>query len=158
MAAPSAYPSDRASDDSTLTLREKTAWLTFVTMVMAYALYFGLVASGHPAANALFPMLWLFGTIATIHALVVVTGWTAMTLMTPKAERVPVDERDRAIKRRGASAAYYVMMAGMILVGVIMPFTDTPVKIANTALLAIVIAEAVNRGIVLLSYRRGWHG
>ena len=50
------------------------------------------------------------------------------------------------------------MMVGMILVGVVMPFTDTGVTIANTALFAIVIAEAVHSAVVLLSYRRGWHG
>jgi len=49
-------------------------------------------------------------------------------------------------------------MAGAILVGVVMPFTEPPPKIVNTALLAIVIAEAVNHFLVLLSYRRGWHG
>jgi hypothetical protein len=40
----------------------------------------------------------------------------------------------------------------------VMPFSEPAPKIVNTALLAIVIAEAVNHILVLLSYRRGWHG
>jgi uncharacterized membrane protein len=106
----------------------------------------------------MFPMLWLFGTIAGTQALVVIAGYIALTMTTPKAERKRPDERDRAISRRGTAAAYYVMMAGMLLVGVVMPFTDTGVTIANTALLAVVLAEAVNSAVVLISYRRGWHG
>ena len=68
------------------------------------------------------------------------------------------DERDRAIARRGASVAYFVLMAGMILVGVVMPFGDPRWKIINAALLSLVIAEATRHVLVILSYRRGWHG
>lgn len=49
-------------------------------------------------------------------------------------------------------------MAGMILVGMVMPFEAQSWRIANTALLALVIAESVRYAVVLLSYRRGWHG
>ena len=51
-----------------------------------------------------------------------------------------------------------MLIVGMILVGVVMPFTEPAWKIVNTALLAIVIAEAVCQIVVLVSYRRGWHG
>lgn len=138
--------------------REKVAWLIFVSMVAAYALYFGLIIAGHPAGQEMFAMLWLFGSIAATQALVVIAGYLYLMMKTPKAERQSADERDHAIRRRGAAAAYYIMMAGMILVGVIMPFTDTGVKVANTALFAIVLAETVNSIVVLISYRRGWHG
>ncbi|HMQ19753.1 MAG TPA: hypothetical protein PKC77_11425 [Sphingopyxis sp.] len=138
--------------------REKIAWLTLGSMIVAYSLYFGLILAGHPAGREMFPMLWLFGSIAATQALVVIAGHIVLATTTPRAERRRRDERDRAIGRRGAAAAYYVMMAGMILVGVVMPFTDTGVKIANAALFAIVLAETVSLTVVLLSYRRGWHG
>lgn len=141
-----------------MTYREKTVWLTFVAMLVAYSLYFGLLLAGHPAGREVFPMLWLFGGIAGTQALVVIVGYIVLTMTTPKAERPRADERDRAISRRGAAAAYYVMMTGMIIVGVGMPFTDTGVTIANAALFAIVLSEIVNNAIVLISYRRGWHG
>ena len=141
-----------------MTYREKATWLIFASMVIAYTLYFGLILAGHPAGRQMFPMLWLFGSIAATQALVVVLGYAILAMRTPRAERARPDERDRAIGRRGAAAAYYVMMAGMILVGVVMPFTDTGVRIANSALFAIVLAETVNCAVVLASYRRGWHG
>ena len=40
----------------------------------------------------------------------------------------------------------------------VMPFSEAPWKIVNAALLAIVLAEVTHQAVVLLSYRRGWHG
>jgi len=141
-----------------MTYREKTTWLIVVSMIAAYTLYFGLIIGGHPAGREMFAMLWLFGGIAATQALVVIAGYVVLAMTTPKAERRRPDERDRAISRRGAAAAYYVLMAGTIMVGVVMPFTDTGVTIANAALFAIVLAELVHATTVLVSYRRGWHG
>lgn len=141
-----------------MTYREKTTWLIVVSMAVAYTLYFGLIIGGHPAGREMFPMLWLFGGVAATQALVVIAGHAVLAMTTPKAERRRPDERDRAISRRGAAAAYYVLMAGTIATGVVMPFTDTGVTIANTALFAIVLAELVHATTMLVSYRRGWHG
>jgi len=141
-----------------MTYREKTTWLIVVSMAVAYTLYFGLIIGGHPAGREMFPMLWLFGGVAATQALVVIAGYAVLAMTTPKAERRRPDERDRAISRRGAAAAYYVLMAGTIATGVVMPFTDTGVTIANTALFAIVLAELVHATTMLVSYRRGWHG
>ena len=54
--------------------------------------------------------------------------------------------------------AYYVLLVGMMVVGVYMPFIESGVPLANAGLFAIVAAELVNSAVVLVSYRRGWHG
>ena len=87
-----------------------------------------------------------------------IVGSIVIAVMARKEAGAPADERDRAITRRGTTVGYYVLIVGMILVGVVMPFTEPAWKIVNTALLAIVIAEAVCQIVVLVSYRRGWHG
>ena len=46
----------------------------------------------------------------------------------------------------------------MILVGIVMPFSDRGWQIVNAAFLAIAVAEAVRLAVIILSYRRGWHG
>ena len=139
--------------------REKTAWLTLICMAVAYALYFGWVISveqgGEPPLMAL---IWRFGIVTGVQIVVVIVASVALGLRAGREARAPADERDRAIARRGATIAYYVLMTGMILVGVVMPFTETPWRIINTALFALVIAEAARFGIVILGYRRGWHG
>lgn len=136
-----------------MSYREKMAWLTFVCMALAYTLYFGLIATRPP--GTMIDILILFGSISGTQALVVIAGSIWITM---RAEQRGADERDKAIARRGATIGYYVLMTGTILVGVVMPFSETPWKIVNSALLALVIAEAVRLIVVLTSYRRGWHG
>lgn len=144
--------------DHQMNFREKTAWLNVIAMVAAYSLYFGLLLFGHPAGREVFPMLWLFGSIAVAHALTVIVGTVILSAQAPKSERARADERDRAIRRRGATMAYYVLLVGMMVVGVYMPFIESGVPLANAGLFAIVAAELVNSAVVLVSYRRGWHG
>lgn len=141
-----------------MNFREKTAWLNVVAMLAAYSLYFGLLLAGHAAGREVFPMLWLFGSIAVAHAVIVIAGTVILSAQAPKSERARADERDRAIRRRGATTAYYVLLVGMMVVGVYMPFVESGVPLANAGLFAIVAAELVNSAVVLMSYRRGWHG
>ena len=139
--------------------REKLAWVYFLSMALVYSVYFTLVAI-RPPVPRLIDMLWLFGIAAPTHALLVGIGTLAIgfPLWRRGVRSAPADERDRAIARHGRSVAYFVLMAGTILVGVMMPFTEPAGKIVNTALLAIVIAELTCQGVILFSYRRGWHG
>lgn len=142
-----------------MAFREKMAWLTLATMAVAYGVYFGIVG---PAAGfgerRMLDIIWSFGLIATAHAAAMIVGAIIIAVTATKEAQARADERDRAIARRGATIGYYVLIVGMILVGVVMPFSEPPWKIVNTALLVIVIAELVDQTVVLLSYRRGWHG
>ena len=142
-----------------MAFREKIAWLTLGTMLVAYGVYFGIVG---PAAGfgerRMLDIIWSFGLVAAAHGVAMIVGAIAIAVTAIEGGAGPADERDRAIARRGATIGYYVLIVGMILVGVVMPFSEPPWKIVNTALLAIVLAEMVHQAVVLLSYRRGWHG
>ena len=142
-----------------MAFREKIAWLTLGTMLIAYGVYFGVVG---PAADfgrdRLVDVIWSFGAVAAAHVVAMIIGSIAIAVTSTKEASAPADERDRAIARRGSTIGYYVLLIGMIFVGVVMPFSEPPWKIVNTALLAVVIAEVVRYVVVLLSYRRGWHG
>lgn len=142
-----------------MAFREKIAWLTLGTMLVAYGVYFGVVGPRVDfGARHLIDIIWTFGPVAAAHAVAMIVGSVLIAVMATKEAGAPADERDRAITRRGTTVGYYVLIVGMILVGVVMPFTEPAWKIVNTALLAIVIAEAVCQIVVLVSYRRGWHG
>ena len=56
--------------------------------------------------------------------------------------------------RRSISSAYYVLIAGMILVGGVMPFNSSGWSIVNAAILMVVMAEVVHYGVLVLCYRR----
>ncbi len=142
-----------------MAFREKMALLTLGTMLIAYGVYFGLVG---PAAdfgrNRLIDVIWSFGAVAVAHAAAMIVGSIAIAVTATKEAQARADERDRAIARRGSTIGYYVLLVGMILVGVVMPFSEPSWKIVNSALLAVVVAEVVRDAVILLSYRRGWHG
>ena len=145
-----------------MAFKEKLAWVTLGSMLIAYSIYFLLLALYYdpslPAARRTLQMLMLFGGVTIAQAVVVAIVSAVLGVQARREAQAKPDERDRAIARRGASAAYFVLMVGMILVGVVMPFGDPRWKIINAALLSLVIAEAVRYILIILSYRRGWHG
>jgi uncharacterized membrane protein len=142
-----------------MSYREKLAWVSFIAMLIAYAVYFGITGpSVDFGERRMLDILWTFGPSAAAHGIAIIIGAIVIAVLSHKDARAPADERDRAITRRASTIAYYVLIAGFLLVGMVMPFTEPPWKIVNAALLAIVLAELINQAIVLISYRRGWHG
>jgi hypothetical protein len=147
-----------AADDG-MSYREKVAWLSLLAIAVAYGPYFLLTVLDPPADGVMPNLATLvrFGAAAVAHMAILGAGHLALRLRSPEDARVPADERDRAIDRRALRLAYYALIAGMIVVGVIMPFSAGGWTIVNAAVAAIVISELVHYCTVARSYRRGWH-
>lgn len=136
--------------------REKIAWLSLVAMAVTFGPYFAIVAAT-PIRNYTLPdlrQLGLFAAAAVAQMLLLGVGRLWLGRTSPEDARFPQDERDRAIARRSVSAAYYVMIAGTIVVGCIMPFSFGGWAIVNAAILTIVSAEIVHYAVVVFDYRR----
>ena len=99
-------------------------------------------------------LLGFFAVTAIGQMLILGVGHLYLRLRSTQEARMPLDERDQAIMRRSISSAYYVLIAGMILVGCVMPFNSNGWSIINAALFMIVAAEVVHYGIIVFSYRR----
>jgi hypothetical protein len=138
-----------------MSYREKIAWLSLIAMAVAYGPYFTFVARGPVPWEPLPHLhpLGLFALASIVRMLILGAGYLYLRLGSPREERPPLDERDRAIEHRSIYAAYYVLIAGMILVGCFMPFSSTGWTIVNAAILWIVAAEVVHYSVVLASYR-----
>lgn len=135
---------------------ERRAWLALVSSVVVYGAYFTLVAQ--LPRREVVQMLVLFAVATVGQALAMAVG-TAILASRNRAEaKEPPDERDRAIARGSAMVAYFALMAGMIVVGIVMPFSAAGWEITNAALLAMVAAEIVRHAVTIVHYRRGWHG
>ena len=135
--------------------REKTAWLSLIAMAAAFGPYFTIVARRSlPGALPDLRQLGLLAVAAVLQMLILGAGHLYLRRGAPQDARTPPDERDRAIMRRSISSAYYVLIAGMILVGCVMPFSSSGWSIVHAALVMIVAAEVVHYGVVVLSYRR----
>jgi hypothetical protein len=138
-----------------MSYREKIAWLSLIAMAVAYGPYFTFVARG-PASWEPLPHLHplaLFALASIVRMLILGAGYLYFRLALTRQERPPLDERDHAIERRSINAAYYVLIAGMILVGCFMPFTSTGWTIVNAAIFWIVAAEVIHYSATVASYR-----
>ncbi|GLY19563.1 hypothetical protein Kisp01_65770 [Kineosporia sp. NBRC 101677] len=134
--------------------REKIAWLSLIAMAVTFGPYFAFAAA--PGGGDRLPGLHLlvpFGTAAIAQAVLLGLGHWFLRRRSPLDARMPLDERDRAIDRRSVTLGYYALIAGMILVGVVMPFNAEGWSIVNAALFAIIIAEVVHYASVVTSYR-----
>lgn len=138
-----------------MSFREKAAWLAIVAIAITYGPYF-TYAVLRPAGDSLpnFGQLRLFALTSLSQAALLGLGRFVLSRRSPEEARVRPDERDRAIEHRSLRFGYYVLMAAMILVGVVMPFTSGGWSIVNAALLGIVIAELVVYGATVASYAR----
>ncbi len=135
--------------------REKMAWLNLALMLLTYGFYFSLVAA---TPRSPWQELWLFGEVSLGQALVMAVASAALALRAGVEARRRPDERDLAISRRSTRIAYFVLMSGMIVVGVVLPLIDQGWHIVHAALLALVLAEVLRHVIMVFSYRQGWHG
>jgi hypothetical protein len=138
---------------------EKTAWLAIAGMVIGYGGYFIAIAIDERNGTATFLRFFALLAIASlVRALIEGIGHAVLAARARAEGQTRPDERDRAVARRGAATAYYVLMGGMMVVGMFMPFTNSGWEIVNSALLALAISELVRCFVVVRSYRRGWHG
>lgn len=136
--------------------REKVAWLSLLAMAVTFVPYFAIVASGRfdgqPMPNL--PLMACFAATTITQVAILGLGHLYLRFRAPEDARTPPDERDRAIMRRSMTTAYYVLMAGAIVVGCVMPFRHVGWTIVNGIVLSIVLAEVVHYGVVVMSYRR----
>jgi len=132
---------------------EKRAWLTLWSQCPPYLVYFLIQAVWPNWLTTFQQRIACLAVVAGVHAIAYVAGLLWMKRQ-ERGEPLLLDERDRAIDGRATRTAYFVMLTGMIVVGVVMPFSDSGWKLTNTALLAIVLAETVRYALIVAGYRR----
>lgn len=132
---------------------EKRAWLALWSQCPPYLVYFTIQLAFPGLLPTMLDRIACLAIVASAHAVAYLTGLLLMKRQ-ERGEPLLQDERDRAIDARATRSAYFVMLTGMLVVGVVMPFSDTGWKITNTALLAIVLAETVRYALIVLGYRR----
>ncbi len=136
--------------------REKTAWLYLAAMAVTFGPYFAVVATGTFAGAPMpnFRQLAFYGVVAVAQMLILGVGHLVLRSRSPEEACMPLDERGLAIERHSMSLAYYALMAGMILVGILMPFLESGWTIVNAAIFAIFVAQVLQNGAVVVAYRR----
>ena len=135
--------------------REKVAWLSLLSMLAVFIPYFTWSAL-HPPGPEIpnLRQMALYAVTSLSWAAMLGIGHLLLRHSAPGEATLPMDERDTAIAHKARGYAYGVLIAGMIVVGGFMPFTNAGWEIANTAFFMIVLAEAVFSIGIIRAYRR----
>ena len=132
---------------------EQRAWLTLVSMCPPYIVYFVIQAGFPGLLTTMRAHIACLTVVATVHALVYVTGLMILRHREQDTDR-QADERDRAVDARATRVAYFMLLGGMLLVGVVMPFGHHGWSLVNPALFFVVLSEALRSVLIVIGYRR----
>jgi len=140
-----------------MSFREKSAWITLVSVLVCFGAYFIELFSGLAGDRH-------FGGLGSIHLLLLsVAALVALqlgltliaSLTTPKAGRGLADEREQKIQWRAQSLGYRVLMVLALALFGPAVFGHRGVEMANFALLAVVISALTVSVAQIVMFRRG---
>lgn len=135
-----------------MSLREKSAWITLVSVLICFGAYFGALALGHVRGfHSLFLLL-----LCGIALLVLQLGLHLVAAVTtPKDGRAPKDERESLIQWRSHTLGYYVLMGMVLALIVPVHFASSAIDMMNFALLGVVVASLIVAVAQIIMFRRG---
>lgn len=139
-----------------MSLREKFAWITLVTVLLCFGVYFGAVFSGAVPTRSLAMLHLAMACVITLVVLQV--GLTLLAAFTtPRDGFGPRDEREKMIQARSHTIGYYVLM---VCTGALIIPTHTRgvdmVDVANYAFLGLVVSTIVVSVAQIIMFRRGY--
>ncbi len=141
---------------STMSFREKSAWVSFICIALVFGVYFASVYH-------LLPRWWGMGDsfhlfLRLVGALVVleIVLHIAIAIQSPRDARTPKDERERLIDLRATRPAFGVLLVGAFAAIATLHMPGNRLDMAHVMLLAIVIAELTRFGMQIVYHRRGF--
>jgi hypothetical protein len=131
-----------------LSFREKSAWISLLSVSGIYAWYFWSVfrLGGH-----------FGGILETVIALVIVqiVLTIAVAVVAPREATAPGDERDRLIDLKATRLAYAVLAGSVACACFFGGFNPPVIFNANALLFILVVTEISRSGCQIIQYRRG---
>jgi hypothetical protein len=141
--------------------REKTAWISLVTMLALFGAFYVAVAAGRVPSAGVVTIRYLLLTVGAVIVLQVVANAVAAGLSGGDDPRSPRDERERLIELKATRIAFYVLILGVFTVMFV--FIHTPLmgyhprlpQIGLGTLAAVVLADVVKNAAQIVYFRRG---
>ena len=136
-----------------MSFREKSAWISFVLIVLVFGPYFWLVGrslagAGHVHGGTQFALITLFFALeVVVHV--------AIAVRSPRDARAPKDEREVLIDLKATRTAFYVLFAGTLISIFTMHLRVTVWMLSQFVLFSIVVAELVKFARQITLFRRG---
>ena len=137
-----------------MSLREKSAWITLVTVLACFGVYFGAIALGLVSPRGFDTLhLFLACVVGLVMLQVLLTVIAAVT--TPKDSRAPRDERETLIQLRSQSLGYSVLVILVLALFVPGHLGYTVIDMMNFALLDVVLVVLTVAVAQIVMFRRG---
>ena len=145
-----------------MSFREKSAWISLVTILVCFGAYYGAIVSGMIRQTSW--QAFHFGIMAIVGLVLlqVALNLVAM-LVTPRDSRTARDERELMIHARSHVVGYYVLMIGMAgtLIVTHLPgsgerLVDLVVRVVNVGVAAMVCAALSVAIAQIIMFRRGY--
>ena len=136
-----------------MSFREKSAWISVLSMSGIYGFYFWSVIHAGPHAGG----FHVGGLLETIIALVVlqVVLTVAVAIFSPREAKAPRDEREKLIELRAMRVAYAGLATSVALACFFGAFNPPIVFNTNALLFILVTAEIIRSACQIVQYRRG---
>jgi len=135
-----------------MSFREKSAWITLVSILLVSAVYLvhgpwalppGLRAHG-------------LGMMLALFVLIEVVAHVVIAVRAPKDARAPRDEREELIELKATRVAAYVFVIGTFSAVGTLHLGTGGGTVGYFIVLAFVVAEVVNYGTRIFYHRRGF--
>lgn len=134
--------------------REKSAWITLISMLASFGAYYGLIVARVVSPRGLDTLHLLFVCVGALVALQIILHVLAAT-HSPREAKTAADERERHIRARALGVGYYVLVCWVLLLAAPVLFGHPVADILNFALLGVVLAELTVAGTQIVLFRRG---
>ena len=135
-----------------MSFREKSAWISLLSISLIYGVYFWSVVHAGPQAGFHFGSL-----LATVIALIVVqiVLHIVVAIAAPKEAKAPRDEREKLIELKATRIAYSGL-ATAVVCACMFGALDPPIVFNTNALLFILVtAELMRASCQIIQYRHG---
>jgi hypothetical protein len=136
-----------------MSFREKSAWISLVSMLGIYAFYFWSVFHSGPRGGRVHFGGLLEAIIALAVVQIVLT--IAAAIFTPREAKAPRDEREKLIDLRATRLAYGALATSVACACFFGAFNPPIIFNTNALLLLLVMAELLRSGCQIVQYRRG---
>lgn len=137
-----------------MSFRETSAWITLVSVLVCFGVYFGALGAGLVHAPSFSALHLLLGCVVALAGLQVGLHALAARLI-PAVDRAEGDEREALIQLKARSIGYYVLMAGVLALAIPGHMEISKIDLLNFALLDLVIAAFVVAAAQIVMFRRG---
>jgi hypothetical protein len=141
---------------SSMSFREKSAWISFVLIAVAFGIYFSRVVQVFATGRGRGGVPGLFFSLVVALVVLEVALHVAIAIQSPREARTPKDERERLIDMKATRIAFPVLLVGAFAaIGTVHLDVGRGVM-ADAMLFAIVLAELTRFGAQIVYHRRGF--